>query len=224
MATLDVYEVTMAQRFVGESLINVFFYQMGVETGETNWAQALAQAFQAQVCTANGGTWFASLAFSNDLEILSVSVRNLFDVTEIGGVLLGTGAQGTNTATNDTPQSAYRITSQRKRGDMRNGNKYFGGLCNGSAINGIVVPTITSLLADLADKMSQEVFYDSGGITAPFTPVIVQRVRSGAGTDTDPYKYRLPENLDEYEGYEADNWVASDILTTSNRRKIGRGV
>lgn len=224
MATLDVYEVTLAQQFLGQALINVFFYEMGVETGDTNWAQALAQVFQSETCTANGGTWFDSAAFSDDLEIMSVNVRNLFNIAEIGGVLLGQAGQGQNTGANETPYTAYRMTSQRRRGDMRNGNKYFGGLCNGSAVNGVITPTIQGLLDTLAEKMSATLVYTDAGITAPFKPVIVKRVRSGAGTPADPYVYRLPESLDEYEGYVADNWTRTDLLTTSNRRKIGRGV
>lgn len=224
MAALDVYEVSFNQRFVGQTLTNVMFYQQLEDTGETNWAQQLAELVHINFGTDNSSLAFDNLAFSNDLELMSIQVRNLFNPVEIGGLLLGGVMQGANTGTNDTPQTAYRLVSQRKRGDMRNGQKFFGGICNGSAINGIVVPTIVTLLADLAAALSQTLTISAGPIDGSFQPVIVKRVREGAGTGADPYTYRLPESFDEYDGYLADNWVASDVLTTSNRRKIGRGI
>lgn len=224
MAALDVYELTMHQRFLGQALINVFFYQQLATEGDTNWANILMQGFRPLFDTQAGGTAFDNLAFSNNLELMSLTVRNLFDPAEIAVLLVGGTVQGANTGTNDTPQTSYRLSQARARGDMRNGQKYFGGVCNGSAVDGIVNASVLALLTDTQDACNTTITYTSGGLDTSYQPVIVKRVREGAGTPESPYTYRLPENFDEYEGYLANDWIASDILTTSNRRKIGRGV
>lgn len=224
MATLDVYAVIFHQSFLGQALFNTFFYEQISLDDDANEAQYLAQAFKNIFVTDAGSTLFENAAFSNDLQVQTISVSNLFNPLQLGIELIGGLPQGGNTASNEAPFVSYRITAPRKRSDMRNGQKYFGGMCNGSAVDGVIGATIMGFLGELADAMSQNIVFEGDGFTLEWRPVIVQRVRSGAGTPTDPYTYRLPDNLDEYEGFVADNWVASEILTTSNRRKIGRGL
>lgn len=224
MATLDVYQVTMRQQYLGQTLINTFFYQQLETTGVTNWATILLQGFRELFDTQAGAVAFDNAGFSNDLQLFGFDVKNLFNPAEISVLLIGGTVQGAATGTNDAPYVAYRLAMARGRGDMRNGQKYFGGVPNGASVDGIVNATILGFLADLQDACNSTIAYDSAGLVTEFQPVIVKRVREGAGTPADPYTYRLPANLDEYDGYLANNWIASDIITTSNRRKFGRGI
>lgn len=222
MALEELYEVTMSQEYLGQSLVNVFTYFQVSETGSSNWAQLLAQQFRARWMTVAGATAFDSVAFSDNLNWISVTVRNLFNGAEVGVILDGAGVQGSNTGVNDNPFVCYRFTQARGRGDMRNGQKFFGGLCAGAAVNGEINATNFAALDSVVTALNDPLEYDAGGLVAQWNHVIVKRVLEPA-SETHKAYYRLPENSGEYTAYIADNWTKEPLLTTSNRRKIGRG-
>lgn len=220
---LDVFQVVLAQRFLGQTLLNVFFYQMRELTGVVNAATQLAQGFQALFSTDASGTAFDSVAFSDDLLIDSISVRNLFDDSEIAGILLGGLAQGANNTVNDSPFLAYRLTQVRSRGDMRNGQKYFGGMCVSATVSGVLNATVQAALVSLETACSSVIVFDDTPDHAEFVPIIVKRIFVEATEDT-PAHYRLPESLSELTSYDATSWVTQDNMSTRNTRKFGRGI
>lgn len=221
MASLDIYQLTFNQSFLGQRLTNVFFYAQIQQGDPTNYAEILGQEFNALFVTQNGGTAFDSVAFSDDLEANSINVRNLFNEVEFSVQLLGFDGQGANTGVNDNPFVAYRLTAPRLRGDMRNGQKYFGGLCVGAAANGEINATNFAALDSLVTACNTTLSVGVTGGTASFEPVVVKRIFVPA-TEEKAAHYRLPENLQEANTYDAQ-WVKQSLLTTMNTRKVGRG-
>lgn len=223
MANLDVYQVTLFQRFLGQSMLNVFFYQAREYTGLVDMPQQLLSGFNSVFSTDAGGVAFEHVGFSVDLLHIGTQVRNLFDDSEIANSLQGGLPQGTNTTQNDSPFLSYRLVCSRTRGDMRNGNKYFGGVCVSQAFDGLVNATILAALAATEGACEEIIIYDNAGDYVQFVPVIVKRIFVEATEET-PEHYRLPESLSELTSYDATAWTASDVMTTRNSRKLSRGI
>lgn len=224
MAVSDIYELRFNSRFIGQGLVNVFFYRCAASAYVGNLAQALVLAHRALFVPSGGGGVFANVAFSNDWEVMSYECRNLFLPAEIGGLLLGGEFPGTQTGTNGAPNWAYRFRTDRPVGHIRRGQKFFGGVPNGISIDGVLVPTVQDALDDLQTALAADLTAGTGLETAVFEPVIVKRILMPPDEDHANEWYRLPANLSEAQFFVPGAWDLDLQIKTMNSRKIGRGV
>lgn len=223
MAQGDIYEVKLGGLFLGQSTLNVFFYYQATEVTNINYAVQLSQAFQAFWVNDGSDTPFTSVAFSNDWEIMSIGVRNLFNEAEIGGALIGGVKPGTQTGVNAASFTAYHFRTDRPNGAIRRGHKYFGGVPGGISVDGILVPTVVTALGVLETGLGTDLLVDIGESQAQFRPCVVKRIKEDPDETHADYWYRLPENATEALFFLADDWTLDDRLTTMNSRKLGRG-
>jgi len=224
MAQGDLYEVKLAGRFLGQSTLNVFFYYQATESINVNYATQLGQQFSAFWVNDGSDTPFTNVAFSDNWEVMGVSVRNLFDETEIYGALIGGIFPGTSTVANAGSFPAYHFVTDRPNGAIRRGHKFFGGIPGGVSVDGILVPTVVIALDAMETALGATLTVTIESEDADFLPVIVKRIREEPDATHDDVWYRLPENLAEALWFTADNWTLDTRLTTMNSRKLGRGV
>lgn len=218
VAQLDVYEVRMHSTFLGVDCFNLFFYQATGDDPAVNFSQQLAQNFQSFFGLGDTSGAFANNAFVAAWQYVSVSVRNLFNVVEIGGILHGATNIGTATTVRMPSWAAYRFICPRLRGDMRNGQKFFPGLPEDYGDDGNVSAANKTLLANLVTALGDVVDAEVGADTISFVPVIVKRIKE-VDPQTLKVTYRLPETLAEASLYTATTWSLADRITTMNSRK-----
>lgn len=224
MAQGDLYELKFSGRFLGQATMNVFFYYQSTESININYATQLLQQWQTFFVNDGSDTPFTNVAFSDNWEIMSIAVRNLFNESEIANALIGGIFPGTSTVANAGSFPAYHFSTDRPNGAIRRGHKYFGGIPGGVSVDGILVPTVVTALGDLATALGSSIVVDVGEVDATFLPVVVKRIREEPDAQHDDVWYRLPENSTEALWFTADNWTLDDRLTTMNSRKLGRGV
>lgn len=224
MAQGDLYELKLGGRFLGQSTLNVFFYYQSEESININYATQLLQQWETFWVNDGSDTPFTSVAFSDNWEIMSIAVRNLFNESEIANNLIGGIFPGTSTVANAGSFPAYHLSTDRPNGAIRRGHKFFGGIPGGVSVDGILVATVVTALEAVEAALGTSVIVDVGEVQATFLPVVVKRVVEQPDETHANVWYRLPEDLSEATWFTADNWTLDTRLTTMNSRKLGRGV
>lgn len=223
MAQGDLYELKLAGQFLGQATLNVFFYYQSTETININYATQLGQQWSTFFVNDGSDTPWTNVAFSDNWEIMSIGVRNLFNEAEIYNSFIGGIFPGTSTVANASSFPAYHFSTSRPNGAIRRGHKFFGGLPGGVSVDGILVPTVVTALSRMEDDLGASIVVSSGEVDATFLPVVVKRVREEPDATHPDVWYRLPENALEALWFTADDWTLDTRLTTMNSRKLGRG-
>lgn len=163
---------------------------------------------------------------STNAFIRGVRGFNLFSLGEVGEFIFPTPFQGGDVSEDLPPHDVYRFRHPTGRRGMHGSSKSFSGVVT-DEISGAGVIGATALTAfnSAAAWLSGGVPINFTGIDVELVPVVVKRVRTGAGTPASPYKYRLPTSNAEIgaDWYWANNWSMSPRITTQNSRKVGRG-
>lgn len=167
-------------------------------------------------------------AISNNVTAEEIKGFNLFQINEVAQYVAPVPATGAAGSTTDLPQwVAYGFTHGQGVRGMNSGKRRFAGVVE-SAVGsfGIVESAFQTALEGAATQMSSPLTLTlpANDTEIGIDPVIVKRVRSGSGTPTSPYKYRLPVSQGELVYYLATNWTADKYVTSQNSRKTGRGV
>lgn len=165
--------------------------------------------------------------FSTGMGYVGVRGENLFNPAAIGAYEYSPSPPGSDATTPLGQFVAYGWTTPSARRGMNSGQRRMPGVTEGGTSTfGAVEPAKLTIGAIAAAFWSQSLIisYDVGTKEVEMRPVIVQRVREGAGTPEDPYEYRLPRTIAERVTYPATAWVMRQYTTTQNSRKTGRGI
>lgn len=165
--------------------------------------------------------------FSAGLSVEGARGENLFNVGAIGAFSLISPIHGTNGTEPAPPQQAYGWSTPSLRRGMNAGQRRMPG-CVTELVGdyGMLTPAAVTGLNNQGGVMGDDMVlsFGVGENEVTIRPVIVKRVREGAGTPEDPYEYRLPRTQSEAISYRANNWTTKSYVTTQNSRKYGRGM
>lgn len=166
---------------------------------------------------------------ANTCTLTQVRAYNLFNVGEVGTYIFPTPEVGTNANPSNSPEIAYGFKQPQGRRGMNPGFKRWPGVCNNVVLDeGVISGSGLTVMSTAAVLMRENT-----NLVAPgdewdivIIPVIVKRVRTGGGTPSNPYEYRLPETQAEMgvNYYLAQGWAPIPYTTTQNSRKRGRGI
>lgn len=179
------------------------------------------------------GVWYLNNVNTDLLTVLPASMltdgvrgENLFNVAEIGGYTFSPPLAGSSSAQELAQFNSYRFTTPSLRRGMNSGQRRMPGVTETDTDRfGNLTAGAISALQGVANSMSVDITLEfrSGLAEVVLQPIIVKRVREGAGTPTDPYTYRLPRTTAERVYYLANGWTINPYITTQNSRKTGRG-
>lgn len=185
MATGDIFQLKLNQNVAGrqENLMNVFYFR---QTSSVGTASSVIKAFE--------DTWQPTiLAMQNEaIRHSSIEVVNLFTVDDFAVQTYAPNEKSGTSIGDMLPiHDAVTFRLVRTSRDIRNGYKRFSGLSEPVQQGGVITnPDFIVILNAMASAMEGSIEYDEDSST--FEHIVLKRVRSGAGTPEDPYKYRLP--------------------------------
>jgi len=192
MANGDVYELVDHQEFLGQTCLNVYFYdEIDDAGGSTNKAQSLIEAFISDVLPS------ITPIQSELLTHTRITARNLFDDTEAWEELISVPGEAGTPENQDAqpPFSAFAFKIVTDNASVRPGGKRYAGMLDSTQDDGIIVDaSYPAALDTLADAVKSGIEVGLGALVDVFLPVVVKRVRSGV---PGAYEYRLPENSGE---------------------------
>jgi len=206
---------------------NTHFYQvddlsLSLQEGEfAEIVSAWAQWYQDNVHAEADAMCTSGMAWDR------VRAENLFNVSELTVFEWSPALVGSASGNALPTYAAYGFTCPSQRRGMNPGQRRLPGVPETFSGNfGAVEGTAVTAGLAVAEAFGEDVALDfRGGIgECTLRPVIVKRVRSGAGTDEDPYEYELPRQVADRVTYSARNWTLRQYVTTQNTRKIGRGI
>lgn len=174
-----VYQLIHRQTFVGQEIINVYFYNHNSGAGG---AGILAAAFADDLLPA-----------INDIQCsvirnVELNVFNLDDLSDFANLALADG--GTNAGESLPPTDAVGFTFKLNTRAVRPGSKRICGVPEaaqnaGSITNEAYLAQIEVLRLALADDVT--------GVADSYSPVVLKRVKTAIpGTSPVEYTYRLP--------------------------------
>jgi len=212
MAINDLYQLVLTAKynFTEPTLVNAFYYRDIVGL-TSDAAESLANEFQLDVlpkiaAVVTGSTKFTKLV-----------VKNLYDPTDFWEELLSVAGDRSGEAM--PPFNAWSFVSNRKRADIRPGQKRFGILSETDvSTGGFVESGLVTAMDDLASALG---FRMQVSLFDTWEPRVVKRIRSGVPGE---YTYRLPESQGEEVSFYPDTWQYRTAVTTQNTRKHGRGI
>lgn len=197
----SLFIVKVQSTFLGETMLNRFWYQAGVAPGTISVA-SLVTEFETQVSS----TWADAVSTAWDGDRISIdevtSLENFIDtVCTIG--------PGLRTGESMGPFMAMAIRLFRSTKETRSGWKRIAGVVELDQENGALTPAHLVILNALAADFKTVLTVDTNGVF----PVIVRKTYSGT-----------PPELEE-----PSNWIYNVIsqaaglsnLTTQNTRKFG---
>lgn len=218
MAQNDVYEVTLTQRFRGQTMNNVF--QLRQELAYTPTGTTVA----FDLATRFAATFVPLLTTWQSIDVVTTAVRarNLFDVSDDYTLSLAVPGSAPATASTMPTFTAVGFLLDGDNAAVKNGAKRFAGIGEESVEDGVITNgTLLIQLADLAEAMTSFITGGAGLAELIWKFVIVKRIRSGvAGA----YEYRMPENVGETVFSRVINAALKVLLTSQVSRKIGVGV
>jgi len=223
------FEVTMLGTVDGEACYNTWFLQANsndfypaMPTTEDDIQYCLQQwadLYRATLLELVGAEISPKYVLQN------WKARNLFDPVSLyagtfDDISPFTGASGL-VSTYDT----YSLYSPTRRGGQNPGHKSMGGVIEGAVTDGLLVTGTKNAWQQWCDDFLN--VPEPAGLTLEYgLSWVVVNVKTifVPGTLTHKYYYRLPENIDEYAAYVANNWVVQPGMSTRVTRKRGRGV
>lgn len=218
MAIDGLWEVTTHALLQNQQLNNVFYYVRDSDAVPNAGIpeENLEAYFRTTVVPQ------MKLATSSAIDYRRVSVREIIPGFGFKEHVFAENNNGAIAGEHFPVFVAAELYSPRRVGNIRAGFKRFGGIGEGSATNGVLIPTSLALFQQLATMLNAWVPIIEG-VTEVGTlrPVIVKRVKFT--NDQGRISYRLPETMAELE-YATAAYVPRENLTTQNSRKLGRGV
>lgn len=213
----DVYEVVDVQRYLGQTVMNVYHYQQTaafVPLAGTI-AQALADAFATTIVPVIAGIQHPSLVH------VEVNVKNVFDGTDAGTAV--TGNSGSQTGLGDAMPAFTNYAMQFKTDNagIRPGSKRIAGVAEGATAAGIVEGVRLADAQVVADALAAPI---QGGLIITndiMKPVIVKRVREGVYGS---YTYRMPATSAELVVGKITEALVNVLITSQTSRKVGVGI
>lgn len=163
MAAGDVFQGKLFSDALGQTMLNVFYWEQVDASGAAPPAQELAEAFETDVLPEMADTLSTSMTF-NRLEMLNVAVPTEFYINPFGGGVPGTQAGDMLPLT-----VCWSLRYPRAFPGTRDGWKRLSGIAEAD-ING-TTPSPAALIRILAAGEAMEA--DIAGLTTTWKPVIV---------------------------------------------------
>ena len=226
MTLNDILMFVVFGTYAGQRWENTYFYRvtlMGGSFVEGDFP-SLVQGWLDQYLTVIFNP--TAHLFSTGLSVQGARGENLFNVGGIGAYSLVSPIFGTAGQEPAPPEQAFGWTTPSLRRGMNAGQRRMPGCTTEHVVDyGYLAPAAVTELNNMGAAMGEDldITYGVNDSEVQIRPVIVKRFRTGAGTDTDPYEYRLPRQASEGVTYRANNWTVKPYVTTQNSRKYGRG-
>lgn len=218
MGVGDIYQITAKQRYLGETAINVYFYEQRapfVPIGG-NEADFVLAEWQLQI--------LPNILPCQSVKVVyeKISVKNLYDNTQQAIELVSHTGTNPDLSTDEMASfAALGFSLQTQSGAVRSGAKRLAGQIEGGITDGVLTGSgILTAAADASDAMKDTIKTGLLFDFPTFFPVIVKRVKDGVPPDV---VYRLPENAAEGVFADVASVLFDVLVTTQNTRKIGRG-
>jgi len=168
VATLtgDILQITEFQRQANQPLLNVYFYEVTVASGNPTAAE-IAEFFAGELW----GEVRQALA-SNALTMENVEVRNLTNGVDFG--VFEVAENGAVSATEPLPPyCTVTIRLNRTTLVTRNGYKRYAGINEGIQNNGTLTSGGLTAYQGMATVLEALLAFDAGGVDYTLKPVIV---------------------------------------------------
>ena len=231
---MPLMEIRLVQSFAGQTCINTWNYLSNGTPAAVSLSFALASACGfipvGNALPADSMADLIRQMQSIDVTWQSISVRDVYSVTDFYETPYGGGIIGGATGQALSPFTAYGFVSSKTRTDIRRGQKRFVGASESNVgAQGALEPLFRDgLVADVAEQMSVPLNYNDEGNTISFAPVIVGKEKYQVPNTTPPrFAYRYYESGFAEQAQhlmESITWTGNPFVTTQNSRKRGRGV
>jgi len=192
--------------------VNAFTYNTTEVVPTTAGAIALAQAFADLFFD---DTFPLPAITSTDTVWQNITVKSPPVPTVLAIKTLG--INGETAPPSDSPFVAAEFQSPRKLGNIRMGMKRFGLLSDVNVSGGNAVVGFLPFLDAVSAALSATLTATVSGVSVSFSPIVVKRIPYT--TPSGSTAYRLPEGLDPFVFYVADNWDYTRITTQNSRKR-----
>lgn len=194
------YELLDGQEFLGQDVLNAYYYRQ--VTGASGNASDLAQAWVAAVLTPLRNCQNAALTH------VLIGTKNLDIPTDFDIAPIIPPAAGNVPGEALPPFVAWAFRLNRQQTDVHHGAKRYAGVTETWQDAGVALPGILANLFALAEVLDDNLVGASG---ATYEPRIMRRLLDGAG------------HLIGYEDFPMG--IAQYVrISSQNTRKFGRGV
>lgn len=213
----DVYELTAEQRYKGQRVYNVYFYEIGANfvTTTPTVAEVLVTNWIAQILP------LLKECQSSDIVYTSIRARNLFN--DADGFDAAVTLSGNAAAADDLPTfNAMSFTLNTDTTAVRAGKKRLAGVTEAYQTEGILdTAAALAALAISAEQMEKPVTVGTVIQDPVFFPCLVKRIREGS---SGAYTYRLPAAREESITSRVLSALFDVMVTSQISRKMGVGI
>ncbi len=218
MAVGDVYQVIDVQSLLGQTVLNIYFYEQRdiiVPLMGDKIAEVLAWEFNDQKVP------FLVPVQSDQLTHVEIRALNLYDPEDFGIVPSDEPGTGTGVSVMSTFNTlSTKFTSNSRA--IKSGGKRIAGVTEAMAEDGVIseegtITAIGELDAELLEPIN-------GGLIIEdpiWYPVLIKRLPVEEGGKI--VGYRLPTTPEETTKTDIVNVLTSLLVSTMNTRKIGAG-
>lgn len=208
MALFDVYKVTDIQNWLGQLMLNVYFYQI---------QSAVSAPVAVDVANAIIGQLIPTIKHIQTAGLVHslVKTENLFDPSDVDEQVISIAGSsgGSGGAQPAFGAVGFRISSSN--GALRSAAKRYAGLTENEVTDGVITDSgYIASLVDVQDVLTETL---DEGIIPTYVPVVVGRILDGG-------QYRLPTSLGEAVLGSLVEAIYNPLMTSQVSRKIGRGV
>lgn len=223
-----IWEVLLRQTYDGKACLNRWHYEGTDIPAAVTSSFALASAFGGIPDPITGefddGTIMQLLSQIQGatLRYVDLQITALYDVADFYLIPYAPTQLGTATGTPMSRFAAYALQSSRVRTDIRRGNKRLAGVTETHVgDNGIIEASMTPVLADLAEAMTDDLVYDDEGTDLTFSPVVLSYEKHDPDAEHDDFWYSKYPTLVEQLEHTANGviWSYKANMTTQNTRK-----
>lgn len=227
---MAILELTVRGEVGGETYINRYDFVGTGTPASVSMSFALAHAFGAipdgipVEIPANSPMWYFLEIASTATQIFSVTVKNLYSVTDFYEIPYPTPEAGVQAGVPAAPFLVYPLTTNIVRTDVSRGRKAIGGVSESAmGANGVIETGILAYLADFCGTLSEPLVYDDEGNTLTFTSCVLSK-----------QEYETPKGNRAYKLYDTEaaqlehtavgvTWSPKTKVSTENSRKPGHG-
>lgn len=207
LAVNDIVQLTDVQTYLGQTMLNVYLYEM-VEVGAETTLEDIAQTFETLVLDAAAD--FQAAAVTHTF----VQAKNLTNGVDIWEEL--SGRAGSAGGTEDQPSfMALGFRFVRSSALTRHGSKRIGGILEGAVTGNSLNASMTTLVDAYSAAAASVLEIDAGSpVDFVARPVIIGRFPKD---DPDAGEY----DLSKVNPVSAVQFIR---VTTQSSRKAGRGI
>ena len=163
MAVGDIYRLKDFQTFLGQQVLNVYYYRMSAGSGG---AQDLITAYLLDVLP-------NIVPFqTDDVTHTVIEAMNLASLTDFAQQSITSGGQGQEVSQSSSPFHAYGFRLVRTTRETRQGYKRYAGVPSPAVVDGVITtPSIQASLSALEPVLAATI---DDGLGQEFEPIIAR--------------------------------------------------